>query len=147
MPAARTPHRSSLAILSLVSGLTLPIGGTVLLASCSRASATTTAAMAPALIQGTSAIPERAVRRDIPITNTIRRALMAGTRDSTGRPGRNYWQLRTDYTISARLDPATSRLTGRESVVLHNNSPDSLDRILLRLDPNIFLGNTPQLSP
>jgi len=90
--------------------------------------------------------PERAVRRDIPITNTIRRAYAAGTRDSTGRPGRNYWQIRTDYTINARLDAATSRLTGRETVVLHNSSPDSLGQIQLRLDPNIFLGNTPQAA-
>jgi hypothetical protein len=43
--------------------------------------------------------PPRAVRRDVPITNAIRHALEAGTRDSTGRPGRNYWQLRTDYDI------------------------------------------------
>jgi len=88
--------------------------------------------------------PERAVRRDIPFTSAIRRAFAAGTRDSTGRPGRNYWQLRTDYTISARLDPATSRITGRESVLIHNNGPDSLDHIGLRLDPNIFLGHAPR---
>ncbi len=92
-------------------------------------------------------LPERAVRRDIPLTNAIRRAMAAGTRDSTGRPGRNYWQLRTDYTIEARLDPATSRLTGRETVVVHNASPDSLGQLALRLDPNIFLGNTPQAAP
>jgi hypothetical protein len=100
-----------------------------------------------AAAQGAPRLPERAVRRDIPITNSIRRAYAAGTRDSTGRPGRNYWQIRTDYTISARLDPTTSRLTGRETVVLHNNSPDSLGQIVLRLDPNIFLGNTPQAAP
>jgi hypothetical protein len=88
--------------------------------------------------------PERAVRRDIPLTSAIRRAFAAGTRDSTGRPGRNYWQLRTDYTISARLDPATSRITGRESVLIHNNSPDSLSNIVLRLDPNIFIGTAPR---
>ena len=97
--------------------------------------------------QVTPRLPERAVRRDIPITNSIRRAYAAGTRDSTGRPGRNYWQTRTDYTISARLDAITSRLTGHETVVLHNNGPDSLGQILLRLDPNIFLGNTPQSAP
>src|SRR5690349_1552714 len=96
--------------------------------------------------QANPAWPERAVRRDIPLTNTIRRAFEAGTRDSTGRPGRNYWQMRTDYTISARLDAPTSRLSGRETVVLHNNSPDSLGQIMLRLDPNIFLGNTPQAA-
>jgi hypothetical protein len=96
--------------------------------------------------QATPSAPRRAVRRDIPITNTIRRAYAAGTRDSTGRPGRNYWQIRTDYTINARLDATTSRITGRETVTLHNNSPDSLGQIQLRLDPNIFLGNTPQAA-
>ena len=97
----------------------------------------------PAAAQAQPA-PERAVRRDIPMTNAIRRAMTAGTRDSTGRPGRNYWQLWTDYTIEARLDPGTSRITGRERVVLHNNSPDSLPFIVLRLDPNIFRGNVPR---
>ena len=96
--------------------------------------------------QANPAWPERAVRRDIPMTNAIRKAFEGGTRDSTGRPGRNYWQMRTDYTISARLDAPTSRLTGHETVVLHNNSPDSLGQIMLRLDPNIFLGNTPQAA-
>jgi hypothetical protein len=114
----------------------------LLLSVASTASLTLSAAA-----QGTARPPERAVRRDIPITNSIRRAYAAGTRDSTGRPGRNYWQLRTDYTISARLDAPASRLTGHETVVLHNNSPDSLGQIVLRLDPNIFLGNTPQAAP
>ncbi len=91
--------------------------------------------------------PVRAVRRDIPMTNAIRRAFAAGTRDSTGRPGKNYWQLRTDYTINAKLDPATQRITGRESIVLHNNSNDSLRTIVMRLDMNMFLFNVPRLSP
>ena len=91
-----------------------------------------------------TAVPERAVRRDIPITNVIRRAFAAGTRDSTGRPTQKYWQLRTDYTIEARLDPATSRISGSEHVVVHNNSPDSLPFLVLRLDPNIFRGNVPR---
>jgi hypothetical protein len=81
------------------------------------------------------------------MTNAIRRAHIAGTRDSTGRPGPNYWQLRTDYTIQISLDETASRLTGRESVVIHNASPDTLRQIGLRLDPNLFLGNTPQAAP
>ena len=89
-------------------------------------------------------LPERAVRRDIPITNAIRRAYERGTRDSTGRPGRNYWQLRTDYTIQARLDPATQTITGRETIALHNESPDTLTEIRLRLDHNIYRPTTPQ---
>ena len=105
----------------------------------------TLSAQTPAARRAT--IPERAIRRDIPMTNAIRRAHAAGTRDSTGSPGRRYWRIRTDYTIAVRLDPATQRLTGRETVVLHNTSPDSLRWIGLRLDPNIFLGNTPHAAP
>jgi len=85
-----------------------------------------------------SSAPERAIRRDIPITNAIRRALDAGTRDLTGRPGPNYWQLQTDYTINARLDPGTHTITGTERVVVHNNSTTEMRQILLRLDHNIY---------
>jgi hypothetical protein len=110
-----------------------------------------TISIAPAALHAQAAarpaLPERAVRRDIPITNAIRRAYEAGTRDSTGRPGRNYWQLRTDYTINASLDPATQRITGRERVVIHNASPDTLTQIGLRLDPNHFLFGVPGAAP
>jgi hypothetical protein len=91
-------------------------------------------------------LPERTIRRDIPITNAIRRAFEAGTRDSTGRPGRNYWRLRADYTINVRLDTATSRLNGRETVVVHNTSPDTMSLIGLRLDPNHFIGTVPRAA-
>ncbi|WP_439643177.1 M1 family metallopeptidase [Gemmatimonas sp.] len=93
------------------------------------------------------AVPPRAVRRDIPITNAIRKAMAAGTRDSTGRPGARYWQLRTDYAIDVALDPATARLTGKARITLHNSSPDALAAIGLRLDPNHFLGNAPHSAP
>ena len=88
----------------------------------------------------------RAVRRDIPITRMIQRAFQAGTRDSTGRPGRNYWQLWTDYKINASLDPATSIVTGHETVVIHNNSDSAMRGIVLRLDQNFFLPNVPRLE-
>jgi len=86
--------------------------------------------------------PERTVRRDIPMTNMIRRAHAAGTRDSTGRPGRNYWQLWTDYRISARLDSATSTVSGRETLTFRNNSDSAMRSIVLRLDQNIFRPGT-----
>lgn len=91
-------------------------------------------------------LPERAIRGDIPITNAIRRALEAGSRDSTGRPGRNYWQMRADYAIDVRLQETTSRLEGSERVTIHNNSPDTLTEIGLRLDPNHFIGTVPRAA-
>jgi hypothetical protein len=86
----------------------------------------------------------RAIRRDVPLTNSIRRAYEAGTRDKTGRPGANYWQLQTDYAINARLDPSTQTITGTETITLHNNSPQELNEIVLRLDHNIFRGLVPR---
>jgi len=97
----------------------------------------------PAITQDTNAVP-RAIRRDVPMTNAIRRAFEAGTRDRSGRPGPKYWQLQVDYAIDVRLDPATQTLTGSERVTLHNNSPDALTEIVLRLDHNIFRGLVPR---
>jgi len=88
--------------------------------------------------------PTRAVRRDIPLTNMIRRAYAAGTRDSTGRPGKNYWQTQVDYTIAARLDVPAMRISGRETVVIHNNSDSAMTSVWLRLDQNLFAANVPK---
>ena len=83
---------------------------------------------------------QRSVRRDIPMTSLIRRAHTAGTRDSTGRPGRNYWQLWTDYKITARLDSAKSIVSGRETVSPIENSRTTRGRAQrLRRSP---LGNS-----
>jgi hypothetical protein len=86
----------------------------------------------------------RAIRRDVPLTNAIRKAYEAGTRTPQGRPGPNYWQLQVDYAIRARLDPASHTITGTETVTLHNTSPDALQEIYLRLDHNIFRGLAPR---
>ncbi|MFL5636923.1 MAG: M1 family metallopeptidase [Gemmatimonadaceae bacterium] len=95
---------------------------------------------------GASTLPERAVRRDIPITRMVQRAFAAGTRDSTGRPGRNYWQLWTDYRINASLDPKTSIVTGRETVTIRNNSDSAMRTVVLRLDQNFFTPNVARLE-
>jgi hypothetical protein len=88
--------------------------------------------------------PERAIRRDIPLTNMIRRAFAAGTRDSSGRPTAKYWQIFNDYTIGARFDAPTKRVSGRETIVLHNNSDSALRTIQMRLDQNLFAPNVPR---
>jgi hypothetical protein len=111
-----------------------------------------TVSASPVIGQGASAAqsrvsPARAIRRDVPLTNSIQQALDAGTRDLTGRPGPNYWQLEADYTIQARLDPATQTITGTETIVVHNNSPQALNEIYLRLDHNIFRGRVPLAAP
>ncbi|WP_259017116.1 M1 family metallopeptidase [Emticicia fluvialis] len=81
---------------------------------------------------------KRTIRLGVPMTNSIRKAFAAGTRDFSGKPGPNYWQLETDFTIHASLDPATQTITGSEKITVHNNSKDDLKTIVLRLDHNLF---------
>lgn len=102
------------------------------------------AAQVPAYLKPSVDADTRAIRRDIPITNAYERALDAGTRDFTGQPGENYWQLETDFAIEATIVPSTQVLHGHETITIHNNSPDELDRIALRLDHNIFRGLVPR---
>ena len=68
----------------------------------------------------------------------IRRAHIAGTRDSTGKPGPRYWQQKVDYVIEATLNPSTSVISGTQTTTLHNSSPDTLSQIVLRLYQNYF---------
>ena len=96
------------------------------------------------ILTDSGALQKRAIRRSIPLTNSIEKAYRSGTRDTSGRPGPNYWQSTTDYTINASLNPDTQTITGSETIALHNNSPDKLDRIVLRLDPNIFRPRVPR---
>ncbi|SHO64545.1 M1 family metallopeptidase [Algoriphagus zhangzhouensis] len=88
----------------------------------------------------------RAIRTDVPMTNSIKKAFEAGTRDFTGKPGPNYWQLETDFVIDAKLDPSTQTITGTETITIHNNSKVDLPNLVLRLDHNIFRADVPRGS-
>src|SRR4028119_915003 len=81
------------------------------------------------ILNDSGALSTRAIRRNIPLTNSIQKAYRSGTRDTSGRPGPNYWQLKTDYSINAKLNPGMQTITGSETIALHNNSGDKLDRI------------------
>jgi hypothetical protein len=107
-------------------------------------SQTTETPLDPAVLKDSGALQKRAIRRNIPLTSTIQKAYRAGTRDTSGRPGANYWQLKTDYSINASLNPSTQTITGSETIALQNNSPDKLDRIVLRLDHNIYRPRVPR---
>jgi hypothetical protein len=87
---------------------------------------------------------QRNIRMDVPLTNSIRKAFKDGTRDLSGKPGPNYWQLQTDYTIQATLNPATQVIRGAEKIDVFNNSKEDLTRIVLRLDHNIFRSDVPR---
>jgi hypothetical protein len=111
----------------------------VLLAALTALGACATASVQPAPAPVSSnSLPERAVRRDLPVWPSLRRAYATGTRDSSGAPARGYWQQKVDYRIDASLDQKTNRLRGSETITLHNTTPDTLQTIVLRLYQNYF---------
>ncbi|MBL0170794.1 MAG: M1 family metallopeptidase [Gemmatimonadaceae bacterium] len=65
-----------------------------------------------------------------------------GVRTASGAPGRDYWQQKVDYEIDATLDDMRQRLTGRERITYHNNSPDTLRFLWVQLDQNLFTPNS-----
>jgi hypothetical protein len=75
------------------------------------------------------------------------RAVDAGTRTRTGRPGARYWVQHARYVISARLDTTTDRVSGEERVTYLNNSPDTLRRVAVYLRQNAFAAGNPRTQP
>jgi hypothetical protein len=75
------------------------------------------------------------------------RAVTRGTRTRTGSPGAGYWVQHARYSIQARLDVVTDRVSGSERVVYLNNSPDALQRIAVYLRQNAFAAGNPRRQP
>src|SRR5262245_61215086 len=57
-------------------------------------------------------------------------------RTGSGAPGPKYWQQQADYSINVDINDDTHVLTGSESIVYTNNSPDVLKYLWLQLDQN-----------
>ncbi len=68
----------------------------------------------------------------------ITKAYQNGTRSFDGKPGANYFQNSTDYQIEVDFDPQTGLLKGKAEMFFHNNSPDSMRAIVLRLYQNFY---------
>lgn len=71
----------------------------------------------------------RQLGTELPTANTYRTA--------SGAPGHNYWQQQVDYDMKLKLDDATQRIDGSETITYTNNSPDELRYLWLQLDQNV----------
>ena len=94
-----------------------------------------------ALFTATAAVAQTS----LPIPWNIQMAINKGTRTATGEPGPHYWQNRADYRIRVSFDPATRLVRGSETITYTNNSPDSLQRLLFKLYPNLYKRGVPRL--
>lgn len=71
-------------------------------------------------------------------------ALEQGTRSVDGTPGENYWINRTDYDLKVDFDPVSNLLKGDEVMTYHNNSPDTLRRLVIRLYQDFYRKGNPR---
>jgi hypothetical protein len=67
----------------------------------------------------------------------IQKAFKKGTRDASGKPGKNYWQNTGNYNISISMEPPSRLIKGVEQITYINNSPDTLKRLNMKLILNI----------
>jgi len=82
----------------------------------------------------------------LPVENIFLKTYEKGTRNVSGKPGKNYWQNSASYTLKVDFNPATRLLKGSVEVVYVNNSPDTLNEIWFKLYPNIYKKGTPRKS-
>lgn len=75
---------------------------------------------------------------EIYMPRDIKYAYDSGTRSYDGKSPKNYWQNKSDYKIFAEVIPETRTLNGIENVTYYNNSPDKLDKIVIRLYHDIY---------
>jgi hypothetical protein len=67
-----------------------------------------------------------------------KRAYENNTRSRDGSPGKEYWQNRSTYEITAAFDPEEKLIQGHLSVEYFNESPDSLGTMVFKLMQNIY---------
>ncbi|HKK08641.1 MAG TPA: hypothetical protein VKA44_07135, partial [Gemmatimonadota bacterium] len=125
-------------LLVVLAAATCVLGGPSALSAQSRPAPVTDAV---ATLQGGRPLPGPVYE-----TPEFSRAVRRGTRTRTGRPGAGYWVQHARYSIDARLEPDSGRVTGRESVWYLNRSPDTLSRVAVYLRQNVFAPGSPRLN-
>ncbi len=78
----------------------------------------------------------------IPIN--LQQAYEKGTRAYDGSPGPEYWQNHADYVIQVKFEPERRMIFGRQKIIYYNESPDSLDRLVIRLYQDLFKKGNPR---
>ena len=93
-------------------------------------------------MMGTVAVAQQGLA----IPAEFQRAYANGTRDVSGRPGKNYWQNSADYDLKVDFNPKSRILKGTVDVIYKNNSTDTLKEIWFKLYPNLYKKGAPRSS-
>lgn len=68
----------------------------------------------------------------------FQRAYENGTRSYNGSPGKKYWQNHSTYVIDVQVIPGTWEVRGQARISYFNESPDTLDRLIVRTYPDHY---------
>ncbi|QQS37734.1 MAG: M1 family metallopeptidase [Ignavibacteriales bacterium] len=80
---------------------------------------------------------EASAQQNLFVPRNVEKAFVNGTRSYDGNPGKNYWQNSSVYNIKADVDPFKKLLTGTQTIMYRNDSPDTLKSLVIRLYQNI----------
>jgi hypothetical protein len=80
------------------------------------------------------------------VPRNIQIAYDNGTRSVQGPPGKSYWQNEGKYDIKETINPDTKIVSGDESIVYSNNSPDTLSVLVIRFVNNVHKPTSPRGS-
>ena len=82
----------------------------------------------------------------LPIAPEFQKTYQKETRNTDGKPGKNYWQNTSKYDLNVDFNPVSRLLKGKVQVTYTNNSPDTLKQIWFKLYPNLYKKGTPRKS-
>lgn len=82
--------------------------------------------------------------QELYMPRNIKKAFEKGTRDISGAPGKNYWQNKGIYNVEVKVDAATKTVSGKETIVYSNNSPDELHELAIRFVNNLHKPQSPR---
>ena len=87
------------------------------------------------LMAGTSLL---LTAQSVPVPANLRASYEKGVRSVDGKPGPAYWQNSADYRMNIQFDPASRLLEGKGQITYKNNSPEKLNRLVIRLYPDLY---------
>jgi hypothetical protein len=74
----------------------------------------------------------------------VKKAFKKNSRSIDGKPGKNYWQNTGRYDISITATPPDRTIKGSETITYFNNSPDTLQSVVIKLFLNIHKPGAPR---
>ena len=107
-------------------------------------------ALSPAAAQqqgAPSPLGARPVPHPVEVPRGFERAVANGTRAASGLPGPRYWQQYARYDIRAAVDAEAKTLTGSETIVYRNHSPDTLRVLVVKLWMNLHAPEAERNEP